>query len=173
MPEGSISLQWQSGDQIQMNVDIMPCVDLLHDLPEKPDIHMPVDLPYRFLIGRLYADLKLYSARSELIQKPDLLLIQNISGDLKMEIGDAIVMRKQIFPDLHGMFFITVKGTVYEFYLCHLLIKEKLQFTLHNGKIPQPDLLIDGRQAVAAAERTAAARLIIQDLVFKLFQIVI
>ena len=157
MPEGSVALQWQSGDQIQMNVDIMPCMDLLHDLPKKPDIHMSVDLPDRLLIGRLYADLKLHSARSELIQKPDLLLIQNIRRDLKMKIGNAIVMCQQIFPDLHCMFFIAVKGTIYEFYLCHLLIEEKLQLPLHNGKIPQPDLLINGGQAVAAAKRAATA----------------
>ena len=49
-----------------------------------------------------------------------------------MEIGDAIVMRKQIFPDLHGMFVVTVKGTVNKLHLFHVLVQKKLKFSLYD-----------------------------------------
>ena len=49
-----------------------------------------------------------------------------------MEVSDTIVMFVNILPDLHGMFVVTVKGTVNKLHLFHVLVQKKLQFSFYD-----------------------------------------
>ena len=95
--------------------------------------------------------------------------VLQVGGNLKMEIGHAIVMFDQKLPDLHRMFMPAVKGAVHKFYLCDFLLQKKCQFFFHPLHIPEPQRLFHRRKTVAAPERTPSARFIIDDAVPEIF----
>ena len=72
-----------------------------------------------------------------------------------------------VFPYLHGVVMITVKGSVHKFYLLHSIVQKKLQFLLYGCNISEPYTLLNGGQAIAAAKRTATAGFVINDSVLK------
>ena len=78
-----------------------------------------------------------------------------------------------ITPDLHGMSMHQVKGPVHKFYLRHLPVDQELKLSLHQRKIPEPQLFIYGRQTIAAGKRAAPAGFIVYDPVPEIFQIFI
>ena len=85
-----------------------------------------------------------------------------------MKVRHSIVMVFYILPDRHGMVMFTVKGTVYKFHLGYLVIQEKLQFFFfYQGKIPEPQFLINRGQTIAAGKRTPPAAFIINDPITK------
>ena len=112
-------------------------------------------------IHRLNTDFQLCQSRAETVQERNLFFLQNICGNFKMEICDAIVMFLNILPYCHCMGMATVKSPVYKFYLFYLMIQEKLQFLFYDINVTQPYALIHGGQAVAAAKRAAPAGLVI------------
>ena len=61
-----------------------------------------------------------------------------------MKIGNPIVVLCNIFPNLHGMLMITVKGTIDKLDLLHIMIQKMFQFLLHQGKASKTHPLING-----------------------------
>ena len=115
-----------------MLMNILSSVNGRHDFLQLVHIHDTVNGSYRLRIRRLHPDLQLCQSRTEAVQQGNLLFPQDIGRNLEMKIGDAIVMFVNILPDLHGMFVVTVKGTVNELHLFHVLIQEKLQFFFYD-----------------------------------------
>ena len=113
-----------------------------HDPLQPVNVRNPVDGCQCVRIGGLHTDLQLGQPRSEGAKQLDLLLLQNIRGDLKVKISDTIVIFFEKLPDLPGMGMMTVKGPVDELHLCNLLIEKKPQFLLHQFHLPEPHLLL-------------------------------
>ncbi len=124
-------------------------------------------------IHRLDTDLKLRQPGPEPPKQCRLLLPENIRGNLEMKICDTIVMFINILPYFHGMFMAAVKCPVHKFYLPYFVIQKKLQFPFYHTDIAEPDLLFHGRQTITAVKGTSPAALIVNDSVFKRFQVII
>ena len=74
-------------------------------------------------------------------------------------------------PDFHGVFMVAVKGTVDKFHLCNLFFKEISKLFFYQRKAAKPQLFFHGRETIAATKRTAAARLVIDNLVFEILNV--
>ena len=68
---------------------------------------------------------------------------------------------------------LTVEGSVHKLDLWNLVVQEKLQFREYQVQAPETHGFINGRQAVAAGERAAAAALVVDDPVLESSHIVI
>ena len=68
---------------------------------------------------------------------------------------------------------VTVKGPVYKFHLRHLFIYKKLQFSLHQIQISESQTFIHGRQAITARKWASATTFVINDLILKIFHVLI
>src|SRR5574344_881161 len=90
-----------------------------------------------------------------------------------MKIGNPIIMCDQITPDFHSMFVAAVKCPVNEFHLRNLMVQEKLQFFFYQIKIPESQFLINGGKTITTGKWTPSAGFIIDNPVFKVFQIFI
>ena len=166
-PEAFHVLLRQAGDQIQVDMDVPSLPQPPHVFLKPRPVRGPPDRPQGVRIGGLHADLQLQKAGTKAPKQLQLLLRQNIRRDLKMEIGDAVVMLPEITPDLHGMGMAAVKGAVHELDLRHPFIQKKLKLLLHPRRIPETHRFINGGQTVAAAVRAAPAGFIIDDPVPK------
>ena len=92
-------------------------------------------------------------------------LINEVSGQLKVEVGDAVVVLHKVFPDAHGVFLLAVEGAVHELDLRNLGIKEDLQIRAGLLQRHVAYGFDDGAETVAAAEGTAADALEVDDFV--------
>ena len=90
-----------------------------------------------------------------------------------MEIRYAVIMFRQIPPDLHGMTFFAVEGPVHELDLGYPALQEKGKFFLNQIHSPETDRLIQRRKAVAAGKGAAPAAFIINDPMLHPFHILI
>ena len=161
-------LQRKPGDQIQVDVDVPPFPDFSHNfLQPLPVSHAP-DLLQGIRIGGLHADFQLYQTGTKAAKQRQLLLRQDICRDLKMEIGDTVVMLPDIAPDFHGMGMAAVKGAVHKLDLRHLFVQEKLKLLLDQFHIPKTHRFINGGQTIAAPVRAAAAGFVIDDAILKI-----
>ena len=68
---------------------------------------------------------------------------------------------------------LTIKSSVYKLHLRHFMIDKKLQFPLHQFQIPKSETFINRRKAIAAGKWTAPAGFIINDLILKIFDVII
>ena len=102
-----------------------------------------MNLPERGRIGALDSDLQLDQSRTHPGQKRQLLLVQQIRPDLKMEISDAVVMIQNIGPHCHGVGSAAVEGTVHKLHLGYLPVKEELQLSLHHRQTPESHRLVN------------------------------
>ena len=107
-------------------------------------VHHTADFPQRIGVCGLHADFKLYQTGTHLCHQCNLILPENISRNLKMEVSDTIVMVIQILPDSHGMVVIAVKGPVYKFNLLYLFLQEKSKLLLYHLNIPETHGFING-----------------------------
>ena len=153
-----------------MLVDIPCLLDVAKRILQTGQIHRAADFTDRRHMRGLDADFQLHQAWAQGRQQYKLFFRQQIGGNLKMEVGNAIVMVFDILPDCHCVSMATIKGTVYKFYLRHSMIQEKLQFFPHQGKGTETQAFLYGRQAIAAGKGAAAAGLVVDDTVFKCFQ---
>ena len=161
-------LQRKPGDQIQVDVDVPPFPDFSHNfLQPLPVSHAP-DLLQGIRISGLHADFQLYQAGTKAAKQRQLFLCQNIRRDLKMEIGDTVVMLPDIAPDFHGMGMAAVKGAVHKLDLRHLFVQEKLKLLLDQFHIPKTHRFVNGGQTIAAPVRAAAAGFVIDDAILKI-----
>ena len=161
-------LQRKPGDQIQVDVDVPPFPDFSHNfLQPLPVSHAP-DLLQGIRISGLHADFQLYQAGTKAAKQRQLFLCQNIRRDLKMEIGDTVVMLPDIAPDFHGMGMAAVKGTVHKLDLRYLFVQEKLKLLLDQFHIPKTHRFVNGGQTIAAPVRAAAAGFVIDDAILKI-----
>ena len=164
------SLPGQPRDQIQVLVDIVPAVDTRRNPANLPDIRAAADLPQRLRVGGLYADLQLHQAGAHLLQQLHLLLVQQVGGNLKMEIGHAVVMLLDMPPYGESVAFLTVKGAVHKFHLGHLSLQKPVQLPLYQGNGPETQRLVHGGQTVGAGKRAASAALIVDDPMLQILQ---
>ena len=132
-----------------------------------------MDLFDRLRICWLYTDFKLYQSRAHLFQKFQFFFIQNIRGNLKVEVRNAIIMLHDIFPDSNAVVVFAVECTVNKFHLRYFVVKEKLQLLLHQFYIPETQTLVHRWQTIAAGERASSACLVVNDLVFKIFHMIV
>ena len=172
-PETVIILKWQSGDQIQMLMNVSPFLNFTDDERYLFKIHFSVNFPDRIQIGGLDSDFQLDQSRSHPSKQLQLLRRDQIRRDLKMEICLLIVMLRQILPDLHRMVFSAVEGSVHKFHLRHFMIQEELQLLFHQFHGAESQPLVNRRQTVTAGKRAAAAGFIIDDTIGKILQILI
>ena len=115
-----------------MLMNILSSVNGRNNFLQLVHIHDTVNSSYCLRIRRLHPDLQLCQSRTEAVQQCDLFFAQNVRRNLEMEVSDTIVMFVNILPDLHGMFVVTVKGTVYKLHLFHVLVQKKLKFSLYD-----------------------------------------
>ena len=104
-------------DQIQMLVDVVPAVDMMGNLSYFCDICFSPDCRKRVRIGGLDSYFQLNQSRTHGRKEVQLLLIQKICCDFKMEVRNAVVIFPDKLPDCHGVGFFTVKGAVHKLYL--------------------------------------------------------
>ena len=156
-----------------MLVDVSSFRNPIDNLCHFSKIHLPVNCFDRLRIRRLHADLELYESRPQRIQKFQLFFRNQIGSNFKMEICHTIIMFCDEFPDRHCVIFFAVEGTIYKFNLRYLLLQKEGKLLFYEIEISEPEPFINGRKAVAARERTATARLIINDAVLKFFQVCI
>ena len=64
-----------------------------------------------------------------------------------------------------------VKRPVYELYLRHLPVKEKLQLPGYQRKAAEPHFFVNRRQTVTTGKWTSTAALIVDNAVFQFFHI--
>ena len=167
--KGVIILKGQTRDQVQMLMHIFSGIDPLNHIAQPVQIHLAPDCLNRIRIGTLHANLQLDQPRPHPADQVQLFLIQKICRNLKMKVGDTVVMLQNMLPDCHGMTLFRIKRTVHKLNLRHLLFQEKVQFRKHQLQIPETNRLINGGETVAAGKRTSAAAFIINNAVFKSF----
>ena len=119
-----------------MAVYIPALSDLCHDPLQPFHIRNPTDGPKRIRVRGLHPDLQLHKSGPHGMQQLQLLFVQDIRGDFKVKISDAIVIIPQILPDCHGVGMIAVKGSVYKLHLFYPGIQEKLQFFFYRTDVP-------------------------------------
>ena len=116
----------QAGDEIQMLVDIAKGADFFHDGAQTGPVVLPVDGCQRLGIGRLNADFKLKLFWADGPQKIQRFTIQQLGGNLKMKIGNAVIMVLQKAPDLQGTVTVAIKSAVDKFNLTDAGVQKKL-----------------------------------------------
>ena len=84
-----------------------------------------------------------------------------------MKVGNSIIVFQQILPDRHRMALFAVKRPVYELYLRHLPVKEKLQLPGYQRKAAEPHFFINRGQTVTTGKWTSTAALIVDNAVFQ------
>ena len=151
----------------------MRLCDLRHVLCNLGKRRGTVNRPQCIRIYCLHSDLQLQKSRTQRFQHFDLLLIDQICRYLTVKIRHAIIMIPQKTPQFQRARMTAVKGTVYKFYLLYIPREKIQQLLFHQLHAPVSDALIDRGEAVAAGKRTAAARLVVEDTIFKFLQILI
>ena len=150
MAEAFQILTRQPRNQVQMLMDVMPFIDCAGNTAYLVYVSLAAYGLKRVRIGGLDANLQLDQSGTHLAQKLHFLLVQQISGNLKMKISDSVVLTLYKLPNGHGMFFIAVKGPVHKLYLRHSGRKEIGQLIKDQFQASEPYALINGGQAVTA-----------------------
>ena len=171
MTKGLVIFIGQPCDQIQMLMDVFPCLDLFHDASQFFKIHIAVDGSNGMGVCRLYTDLKLEQPFSYLFQIINGFLIDDIRRDLEMEICHTVIMFMEIFPYSHGMAFLAVKGSVDKFHLRHPCIQKFLQVWQYFFQRNKTHPLLYRREAIATLIGTAAGGFIVNDLILDITEI--
>ena len=154
-----------------MLVNILKTMDAVYNPCQLRKIHSPVDSTNSVRICGLYTDFQLDQPRTHGAHQFQFIFPQQICGNLKVEIGNSIIMVFYVLPDGHCMIVPAIKGSVHKFHLWHFCINKKLQFPVYKRKTAKPQLLVYRRQAVTAGKRAATAGFVINDPVFKILQI--
>ena len=153
-----------------MLMDIACFMHLCHTVCQFLQVHGAPDCLNGIRIGGLDPDLKLNKPRSECLQQFKILLPQKITADLKVKVGNTIIMLSNISPDLIGIIPVAVECTVHKLYLRHLSLNKKVQFFLRLFHTLDPDGTLDRGKTVTARKRAATDALIIQDLILQPIQ---
>ena len=169
--ESLIILKRQSRDQIQMLMNIFAGFYPIHCTIYLLQTHGTMNLTDRIPICGLHPDLKLDQSRAHIRNQLQFVFPKQIRGNFKMKIRNAVIMFLYVLPDSHGMLMLTVKGTIYKFHLRYFCINKKLQFLVYQRQTTKTQFFVHGRQTVTTGKRTSTAGFIINDPVFKLFQI--
>ena len=103
--------------QVHMGVDIAHFQQLFHIVEHRIYVFFPVYGSQSFRIAGLDSDFKLEQSGSCLSEKIQCGLIQQVRTDLKVEVGNTVVIFHQIAENLAGALFIVVKRSVDEFHL--------------------------------------------------------
>ena len=90
-----------------------------------------------------------------------------------MKIGNSIVVVFYILPDFHGVIFVTVKSSIHKFYLCSVVIKEKLQLFFDYIYIPEANSFIYGWKTITAWKRATSTCFIIDYFIFKILHVLV
>jgi hypothetical protein len=144
MAEAFQILTRQPRNQVQMLMDVMPFIDCAGNTAYLVYVSLAAYGLKRVRIGGLDANLQLDQSGTHLAQKLHFLLVQQISGNLKMKISDSVVLTLYKLPNGHGMFFIAVKGPVHKFHLRDPGIQEITEFFPHQSQIAEPHLPVYG-----------------------------
>ena len=163
----------QSCDQIQVLMYITIRIDSPYHFCNLFKFHCPVNLTYRIQVGRLHTDFQLDQPWPHGFYQFHFFFIQKVCRNLKMEIGNAVIMLFDITPDCHGVIMFAVKCTVYKFNLRYFMIDKKLQFFFYQFQITEPQTLIYRRKTITARKWTSTACLIINNLMFKKLHVLI
>ena len=139
IPKALHPLKGKTGDQIQMQVDILLRHQRLHHLRNAGQIRPSMHAAQRIRVGRLHADFHLDQPRPQFPQQCQLFLRDPVRLYLKMKIGFPVIMIAQIPPDLHRKIRARIKSPVNKFDLLYPLIQKKLQLLLHHIQIPAAD----------------------------------
>ena len=140
----------QSCDQIQVLMYITIRIDSPYHFCNLFKFHCPVNLTYRIQVGRLHTDFQLDQSRAHSAHQLQFILPDQVCGNLKMEVGDSIVVILYVLPDGHRMVMLAVKCTVYKFNLRYFMIDKKLQFFFYQFQITEPQTLIYRRKTITA-----------------------
>ena len=139
--EGSVKafivLVGKTCDQIQVLVNILKTMNAVYDFCQPWEIHGTVNGTDSVRICGLYSNLQLDQSRAHSAHQLQFILPDQVCGNLKMEVGDSIVVILYVLPDGHRMVMLAVKGSVHKFYLRHLVIQEKLQFLFDQVNISE------------------------------------
>ena len=152
-------------------MDVLGAVQLPADGEQLLGVGGAADLPDGVGVGGLHADLKLKQPRTNGGKKVDHLLVDQVGGQLEVEVGHAVVVRGKVAPDGHRVLFGAVEGAVDKFDLRHPGVQKPLQAL--EGKL-QRQIAHPTRhrgEAVAAPEGTSANRLKVEDAVLQLLQV--
>ena len=107
-------------------MDVFGFVQGAADVQQPFGVGGAADLPNGVRIGGLNADLELEQSAPYRGEKVDHLLVDQMGGQLKVEIGDAVVMFCQILPDGHGVLLGAVEGAVHKLDLVDFGIEKAL-----------------------------------------------
>ena len=154
-----------------MKIDVSGFPKCKHVFAQPVKIHGPLYCFHRLRVGRLDPDFQLDQGRSKSPKERNLILSEEVRSYLKVEVRNSVVMVRNILPDLHRPLSVAVKGPVHELDLRNLVVNEKLKFPLYGLHIAEAHCLINGRQAVGAAERAAAARFVVDDAVIEVAKV--
>ena len=154
-----------------MQVDVFGFVQFAADREQALGVGGAADFPNGVRIGRLYANFKLEQSAANRLEKFDHLIVNQVSSQFKMEVGDAVVMFRKILPDCHGIFFGTVEGPVYKFDLTYPCIQKLLQPLEYHRKRHVANPSRYRGETVTAPERTAADGFKVKNLVGQRLQI--
>ena len=100
-------------------VDISSLMDAQHRLPQPGQVRRTLDGLQSFWVSGLNADFKLEQTGPDGGEKGEHLLVQELRRQLKVEVGDAVVVLRQIPPDCHGVVLGAVEGPVHQLDLAH------------------------------------------------------
>ena len=132
----------KTSDQIQMLVNILKTMDAVYNPCQLRKIHSPVDSTNSVRICGLYTDFQLDQPRTHGAHQFQFIFPQQICGNLKVEIGNSIIMIFYVLPDGHCMIVLTIKGSVHKFHLWHFVIQEKLKFFLYQFQVAKTQFLV-------------------------------
>ena len=131
-------------NQIQMLVNVASPANGGHGPLQPLQIRTAVNRCQRLRIGRLNPYLQLHQPRTHFPQKSKLVLLQNIRGNLEVEVSDTIVMCLYVPPNRHGMGMMAVKGSVHKLHLLHSVVEEKLKLPFYDTNVTNPHRLLNG-----------------------------
>ena len=152
-------------------MDVFGLVQLAADGKKSFGVGSAANLTDGIGVGRLHADFKLEQSLPHGGKKVDHLLVNQMGGQLKVEVGDPVVVLGKIAPDCHCVLFGAVEGAVHKFDLLYSGIQKALEALegQFQRKIAHP--AGNRGQAVAATEGTAANRLEVEDAPAKLVDV--
>ena len=134
--EAFIPLQRQPRDEIQMDMYVARIPQGRHIASQSGNVHRPVYLPQRLLVGGLDAYLKLYLSRPQSPQQRQLRFRQNVPRYLEVKIRHTVVPFSEKTPYFHGPDAVTVESPVDEFHLRDAFSQEISQLCPDRLQIP-------------------------------------
>lgn len=88
---------WKTSNQVQMEMDVFGFIQSAADREQAFSIGSAADFPNSVRIGRLYANFKLEQSAANCFEKFDHLIINQVSGQFKMEVGEPLSCSERYF----------------------------------------------------------------------------